>query len=345
MTSCELSDGRHQHHIGTFKPSVGLFDIFRSLVLSPKVIVGVPLSEEDYINLPFQPEQRLPHSPHTESKTTQFEPTSLSKEYWGDSSSPSSSCYTVKSFRRLSTERRTTGQRYSETTTSVLSFMHHVNILYAIDLEPVNLANDLRISHIHLGTVIAQAGKLSSREADCYIIQLLSGLSYLHSLNISHRDISPSNLILTTSAVLKIANFTSSEHLKPSNKFRSSRRCGTMPYIAPEVFVEKQFSGKAVDMWAVAVIYMEMRCGKVFWEMAAEGADEGYDGYLRDRIGLWGFRPVENLKNKHCRDDVRSLLDPYPGKRMTASQVLKSKWCLETELRAAANGEKAGKER
>jgi len=70
-----------------------------------------------------------------------------------------------------------------------------------------------------------------------------------------------------------------------------------MPYIAPEVFVETMFDGKAVDIWAVGVVYMEMRCGKVLWEMAAEGADESFDAYLRERVGLWGFRPVENLKN------------------------------------------------
>ncbi|PVH80007.1 kinase-like protein, partial [Cadophora sp. DSE1049] len=98
-------------------------------------------------------------------------------------------------------------------------------------------------------------GKLSSKEADCYIMQLISGLSYLHSLNITHRDISPSNSLLTTSGILKIANFTSSEHLKPSNNFLGS----TMPYIAPEVFVEKMFDGKAVDIWAVGVVYMDMR--------------------------------------------------------------------------------------
>jgi len=128
-------------------------------------------------------------------------------------------------------------------------------------------------------------------------MQLISGLSFLHSLHITHRDICPSNLLLTTSGVLKISNFTSSERLKPRRKLQNSKRCGTMPYIAPEVFVETMFDGKAVDIWAVGVVYMEMRCGKVLWEMAAEGADESFDAYLRERVGLWGFRPVENLKN------------------------------------------------
>ncbi|CZS99009.1 uncharacterized protein RCO7_00402 [Rhynchosporium graminicola] len=135
-----------------------------------------------------------------------------------------------------------------------------------------------QITHIHLGNVIHQAGKLSSREADCYIMQIVSGLAYLHSIDITHRDISPRNLLLTSNGALEIANFNSSEQVKYASKCMSSKRCGTMAYIAPEVFAEKTFDGKAVDMWAAGIVYMEMRGGKTLWEMAAEGADEDYDG-------------------------------------------------------------------
>lgn len=78
----------------------------------------------------------------------------------------------------------------------------------------------------------------------------------------------------------------------------------TLQYTAPEAFLERKFDAKAVDMWAVGVLYMEMRYGKLLWEVAAEGADEAYDAYLRERVGLWGFRPIENLKNV-------SYLHPY----------------------------------
>lgn len=310
-----LPDGRHRHHIGTVRPSLGLLDIFRSMVVSPQVIVGNPFSEAslyiesicyslltessktDYINLPFQPEQRVQRQVTqvpTYAGANRSEPTSVQTLARRNSSSTTLSCYTVKSRRQHSSDKDPNSRRHSDTTTSILSSMCHTNILYAIDLKP---DSTVQMSHIHLGAVIHQAGKQSSREADCYIMQLISGLSYLHSIHITHRNICPSNLLLTNSGVLKIANFTSSELLKPSNSFRSSKRCGTMPYIAPEVFIEKTFDGKAVDIWAVGVVYMEMRCGKVLWEMAAEGADEAYDAYLRERAGLWGFRPVENLKS------------------------------------------------
>ncbi|CZS95565.1 uncharacterized protein RAG0_05161 [Rhynchosporium agropyri] len=286
------------------------------MVLSPKVIISVALVENDYSNLPFQPEKRLSTILEYE---TESKPTTRSKNDERESSSTSSTCYTTKSRRAQPPDRRPTVRRHSATTSSVLSSTHHNNIFYATDIPSANLITGHQITHIHLGNVIHQAGKLSSGEADCYIMQLISGLAYLHSIDITHRDISPRNLLLTSNGALKIANFNSSEQVKHAIRF----------------FAEKTFDGKAVDMWAAGIVYMEMRGGKTLWEKAAEGADEDYDGYLRDRVGLWDFWPVENLRNKHCRSVVRSLLDPSPGKRMTASIVLISTWSLETGLCAA----------
>lgn len=55
------------------------------------------------------------------------------------------------------------------------------------------------------------------------------------------------------------------------------------------------FDARMVDMWAVGLIYLQMRTGKLLWGIAAEGADEGYDRYLVERKSLWGYRPIENL--------------------------------------------------
>jgi protein-serine/threonine kinase len=38
--------------------------------------------------------------------------------------------------------------------------------------------------------------------------------------------------------------------------------CGSAPYIAPEEYVDEEFDGRAVDVWAAGVIYMVMRTGR-----------------------------------------------------------------------------------
>ncbi|KAI9052187.1 hypothetical protein LZ554_003547 [Drepanopeziza brunnea f. sp. 'monogermtubi'] len=351
MHTCEiLPSGRHRHHIENFQPSSGLLDRFRSIITSsPGVSGGVALSDKDYINLPFQPEKRLPKLRNKQA-AKQLDTSSCDvKARKLSSSSSKSSCYTVKTRRLRSPDEKPPPRRHSTTTTdSVLLSMRHPNILYALDLRSGS-SSDLQpaptYTGVSLATLIQRAGRgLSSAEADCYFAQLIAGLTYLHALPISHRDLNPSNLLLTTTGTLKIANFTASEYLSKSSPSSSSpkRCCGTAPYLAPEVLfihdAQHDFDARAVDMWAVGVVYLELRTGTLAWALAAEGADEGYDQYLSERISLWGFRPIENLKNKHCRRVIQTLLDPDPGERMAASQVRRSSWCAGIELCEAALG-------
>lgn len=181
----------------------------------------------------------------------------------------------------------------------------HHNILYPNNfLQAENLPScELRILPvIHLGAVIQRVRKLGVEEADCCFKQLVCGINYLHNTGVAHRDLKPENLHLTSDGVLKITHFSAAEWFRQpwetaADVKGSKKRCGSVEYLAPEVFHESEFDPRPVDMWAAGIIYMEMRMGKRPWSFAAEFANEGFDQYLRERNGLWGYRPIENLKN------------------------------------------------
>ena len=62
---------------------------------------------------------------------------------------------------------------------------------------------------------------------------------YIHSEGICHRDLKPENILLDAAGTLKISDFGLSAvyKLKESGKTRLlNERCGSMPYVAPEVF-------------------------------------------------------------------------------------------------------------
>ena len=61
---------------------------------------------------------------------------------------------------------------------------------------------------------------------------------YIHSQGVCHRDLKPENIILDAAGVLKISDFGLCAVYKVKETGRTrmlSERCGSMPYLAPEV--------------------------------------------------------------------------------------------------------------
>lgn len=55
-------------------------------------------------------------------------------------------------------------------------------------------------------------------------------------MGVAHRDLKPENILLSKEGILKIADFGLCAVYRYKGKTRQlSQRCGTLPYIAPEV--------------------------------------------------------------------------------------------------------------
>ncbi|KAL6222544.1 hypothetical protein ACLB2K_005936 [Fragaria x ananassa] len=86
-------------------------------------------------------------------------------------------------------------------------------------------------------------------------------LSLLHILQIIHRDVTPSNILLDEDYNTKIMDFSLSEWAPAEGKLHvSTKICGTMGYIDPEYLRTGHLSVKS-DVYSFGVVLLEMLTG------------------------------------------------------------------------------------
>ena len=94
-------------------------------------------------------------------------------------------------------------------------------------------------------------------------MQLISGLEFMHSKSVIHRDMKPPNLLLDEEGNLRITDFGLSLKLKPNELLYD--RTGTKPYMAPELHNASKTQGRgysySVDWYATGVMLWEVMAG------------------------------------------------------------------------------------
>ncbi|KAM5355770.1 hypothetical protein ACJ41O_002416 [Fusarium nematophilum] len=90
-----------------------------------------------------------------------------------------------------------------------------------------------------LGKLISERGALNEAVVRTMSTQLLSALGYLHTNNITHRDVKPDNILINSLSPidLKLTDFGLSKMVDSEQTFLRTF-CGTLLYCAPEVYTE-----------------------------------------------------------------------------------------------------------
>ena len=141
---------------------------------------------------------------------------------------------------------------------SIAKSLHHPNIVESIRLCTHAGRWNHVMEYCPQGEIftLVQKRYLSLDDNLCLFKQLIRGVSYLHAHGIAHRDIKLENLLMTDEGHLKITDFGVSEVFCGEHPgLRSAQGecgkdmkecrpcapgiCGSLPYIAPEVFDKK----------------------------------------------------------------------------------------------------------
>ena len=107
-----------------------------------------------------------------------------------------------------------------------------------------------------LFTYLRMAGSFPLATSLFYSTEIVSALSYLHSLHIVYRDLKPENILIGKDGHIVITDFGFSKKVND----KTWTLCGTPEYLAPEILQSRGHS-KSVDWWALGVLMYEMLAG------------------------------------------------------------------------------------
>jgi len=159
-------------------------------------------------------------------------------------------------------------------------------------------------------------------QAQNFFKQLIAGVKYLHSKGVSHRDIKPENLLLTENDTLKISDFGMATVFRHQGKERLlERRCGTLPYIAPEILVRSQYNAEPADLWSCGVVLVAMLTGELPWDKPT-GDQEEFNNWKDLKYSLDPWKKIDNLPLSL----LRKVLMPLPSKRYRLDQIENHIW-------------------
>ena len=139
--------------------------------------------------------------------------------------------------------------------------LNHPNIVRMISAEKEKKVFFMVMEYIkgeNLEKVIHKEKKLGFQKSIEYILQIADAVDHAHSNKIVHRDLRPSNIIVSEKDKIKITDFGTSAWL--NNVPYASTRIGSPPYMAPE-----QFMGKATfksDIYSIGCIFYELLVGR-----------------------------------------------------------------------------------
>ncbi|EAW12718.1 mitogen-activated protein kinase mpkC [Aspergillus clavatus NRRL 1] len=222
----------------------------------------------------------------------------------------------------------------------LLKYLRHENLICLRDIF-ISPLEDIYIATELLGTDLSRllsVKPLDSQFAQYFIYQILRGLKYIHSANVIHRDLKPTNILINENCDLKICDFGLARLQEP----QMTGYVSTRYYRAPEIMLTWQRYGVQVDIWSAGCILAEMLRGKPLFP----GKDHVHQFHLITNIlGNPPKSVLEKITSKNTMKFVQSLPSREPRDLSTivpkdtdfdAIDLLKKMLVIDPDIRVSA---------
>lgn len=234
----------------------------------------------------------------------------------------------IKFIRRDSIPRGSERESKVHREINALKRLSHPNI---VTLEEV-LQNDKYIGIVleyasggELFDYILQHRYLKDSLACRLFSQLVSGVHYMHSKGIVHRDLKLENLLLDKHKNIIITDFGFVNSFGPHNDLMKTS-CGSPCYAAPELVISNEpYEARKVDVWSCGVILYAMLAGYLPFDDDPQNPDGDNIARLYQYITNTHLTFPEYVEPMP-RDLLRRILISNPRKRLTLKEVRGHQW-------------------
>jgi len=229
----------------------------------------------------------------------------------------------------------------------------HENIITLKDVFKAENDRDIYLVFVFMETdlhAVIRANILEDVHKRYVVYQLLKAMKYMHTGNVLHRDMKPSNVLLNSECKVKVADFGLARSIELSDEKGKqppvlTDYVATRWYRAPEILLGSTKYTKGVDMWSIGCILGELLGGKPLFpgtstmnqldriiEVVGFPSKEDIEAigssFAATMIGSLPMSTAKNVRTlfPSAPDDsldlLIKLLQFNPSKRITAEEAL-----------------------
>lgn len=193
---------------------------------------------------------------------------------------------------------------------------------------------------------IRTGGGLDHAEAAQVMWQVADGLASAHQAGITHRDVKPSNILLTTDGQAKLTDFGIARSQADVSLTQTGLVTGSPAYLAPEV-ASGSGAGAASDVWSLGATLFHVLTGRPPYDVSANMigglykivheepprlADAGaFEELLRVTMAK---DPAQRWPMERVRDRLAQIRRDPAAVGVTSTQVLAGEQAPATEVLA-----------
>ncbi len=144
--------------------------------------------------------------------------------------------------------------------TNITTF-HNFDAFFNEDGKICKVGVQQELLECNLRAIIASRQALSLDHVQAFAYQIALGLNWMHSWNVAHLDLKPSNLVINSECSLRIIDFGFSDYFGKRLPAHQWEKC-TIWYRPPELFPGMRDADPfKVDAWSLGAILVELLSG------------------------------------------------------------------------------------